>query len=216
MTLDFIRISPQTTKTPLGLIVILHGWGANAEDVASLLPHINLPEYEFLLPNAPYPYPYNNNGRAWYDLRDDKMYEGLVASRQLLIDWLQSILTTTGVPLSKTILAGFSQGGAMTLDVGLSLPLAGLAVISGYLHPQVSTIEKRHFPRTLIMHGTQDQVVPLSAAIKSQQVAQSLGVPVEYHQFDTGHEISLSMLKVLRTFVIRLTNPESLTALSLD
>jgi phospholipase/carboxylesterase len=216
MTLDFIRISPQTTKTPLGLIVILHGWGANAEDVASLLPHINLPEYEFLLPNAPYPYPYNNNGRAWYDLRDDKMYEGLVASRQLLIDWLQSIPTTTGVPLSKTILAGFSQGGAMTLDVGLSLPLAGLAVISGYLHPQVSTIEKRHFPRTLIMHGTQDQVVPLSAAIKSQQVAQSLGVPVEYHQFDTGHEISLSMLKVLRTFVIRLTNPESLTALSLD
>ncbi|MGC8453803.1 MAG: alpha/beta hydrolase [Cylindrospermopsis raciborskii] len=202
MTLDFIRISPQTTKTPLGLIVILHGWGANAEDVASLLPHINLPEYEFLLPNAPYPYPYNNNGRAWYDLRDDKMYEGLVASRQLLIDWLQSIPTTTGVPLSKTILAGFSQGGAMTLDVGLSLPLAGLAVISGYLHPQVSTIEKRHFPRTLIMHGTQDQVVPLSAAIKSQQVAQSLGVPVEYHQFDTGHEISLSMLKVLRNFII--------------
>ncbi|MEY3255550.1 MAG: hypothetical protein RLZZ29_681 [Cyanobacteriota bacterium] len=216
MTLDFIRISPQTTKTPLGLIVILHGWGANAEDVASLLPHINLPEYEFLLPNAPYPYPYNNNGRAWYDLRDDKMYEGLVASRQLLIDWLESIPTTTGVPLSKNILTGFSQGGAMTLDVGLSLPLAGLAVISGYLHPQVSTIEKRHFPRTLIMHGTQDQVVPLSAAIKSQQVAQSLGVPVEYHQFDTGHEISLSMLKVLRTFVIRLTNPESLTALSLD
>jgi phospholipase/carboxylesterase len=144
------------------------------------------------------------------------MYEGLVASRQLLIDWLESIPTTTGVPLSKNILTGFSQGGAMTLDVGLSLPLAGLAVISGYLHPQVSTIEKRHFPRTLIMHGTQDQVVPLSAAIKSQQVAQSLGVPVEYHQFDTGHEISLSMLKVLRTFVIRLTNPESLTALSLD
>jgi len=208
MTLAVIKISAQTTKTPLGLIVTLHGWGANAEDVASLLPHVNLHDYEFLLPNAPYPYPYSDNGRAWYDLRDDKMYEGLVASRQLLIDWLQSLPTTTGIPLSKTILTGFSQGGAMTLDVGLNLPLAGLAVMSGYLHPQVSTIEKRQFPPTLIMHGTQDQIVPLSAAIKSQQVAQSLGVPVEYHQFDAGHEINLAMLKVLRNFIIKLTNPE--------
>ncbi|MBA4451061.1 dienelactone hydrolase family protein, partial [Cylindrospermopsis raciborskii CS-506_D] len=151
---------------------------------------------------------YSDNGRAWYDLRDDKMYEGLVASRQLLIDWLQSLPTTTGIPLSKTILTGFSQGGAMTLDVGLNLPLAGLAVMSGYLHPQVSTIEKRQFPPTLIMHGTQDQIVPLSAAIKSQQVAQSLGVPVDYHHFDAGHEVNLAMLKVLRNFVIKLTNPE--------
>lgn len=170
MTLDSIRISAQTTKTPLGLIVTLHGWGANAEDVASLLPHINLPEYEFLLPNAPYPYPYNNNGRAWYDLRDDKMYEGLVASRQLLIDWLQSLPTTTGIPLSKTILTGFSQGGAMTLDVGLSLPLAGLVVMSGYLHPQVSNMEKRQFPPTLIMHGTQDQVVPSQLQLKANRL----------------------------------------------
>ncbi|MEY3403420.1 MAG: hypothetical protein RLZZ86_3036, partial [Cyanobacteriota bacterium] len=48
--LDFIRVSPATKQTPKALIVTLHGWGANAQDVASLIPYINLPDYEFLLP----------------------------------------------------------------------------------------------------------------------------------------------------------------------
>ncbi|MDB9307765.1 alpha/beta hydrolase [Aphanizomenon sp. CS-733/32] len=201
-TLDFIRVSPPAGKTPDALIVTLHGWGANAQDVASLIPYVNLPDYEFLLPNAPYPYPYTDTGKAWYDLRTENMYDGLNESKQLLIDWLLSLESNTGVPLSRTILSGFSQGGAMTLDVGLGLPLAGLVVISGYLHPTVATLNQGNFPPTLIMHGTRDEVVPLQAAIKSREMAQSLGVAVEYHEFATGHEINLQMLEVLRTFVL--------------
>ena len=201
-TLDFIRVSPPAGKTPDALIVTLHGWGANAQDVASLIPYVNLPDYEFLLPNAPYPYPYTDTGKAWYDLRTENMYDGLNESKQLLIDWLLSLESNTGVPLSRTILSGFSQGGAMTLDVGLSLPLAGLVVMSGYLHPAVATLNPGNFPPTLIMHGTRDEVVPLQAAIKSREMAQSLGVAVEYHEFPTGHEINLQMLEVLRTFVL--------------
>jgi phospholipase/carboxylesterase len=201
-TLDFIRVSPPAGKTPDALIVTLHGWGANAQDVVSLIPYVNLPDYEFLLPNAPYPYPYADTGKAWYDLRTEHKYDGLNESKQLLIDWLLSLESNTGVPLSRTILSGFSQGGAMTLDVGLSLPLAGLVVISGYLHPTVATLNQGNFPPTLIMHGTRDEVVPLQAAIKSREMAQSLGVAVEYHEFATGHEINLQMLEVLRTFVV--------------
>jgi phospholipase/carboxylesterase len=201
-TLDFIKVSPPTGKTPDALIVTLHGWGANAQDVASLIPYVNLPDYEFLLPNAPYPYPYTDTGKAWYDLRTENMYDGLIESKQLLIDWLLSLESNTGVPLSRTILSGFSQGGAMTLDVGLSLPLAGLVVMSGYLHPNVATLNQGNFPPALIMHGTLDEVVPLQAAIKSRDMAQSLGVAVEYHEFATGHEINLQMLEVLRTFVL--------------
>ena len=201
--LDFIRVSPPAKQTPKALIVTLHGWGANAQDVASLIPYINLPDYEFLLPNAPYPYPYADTGRAWYDLRTENMYAGLVESKQLLIDWLQSLETNTGIPLSRTILGGFSQGGAMTLDVGLSLPLAGLVVMSGYLHPSVATLNPGNFPPTLIMHGTKDEVVPLQAAIKSRDMAKSLGVAVEYHEFEMGHEINLPMLEALRTFVVK-------------
>jgi phospholipase/carboxylesterase len=201
--LDFIRVSPPAKQTPKALIVTLHGWGANAQDVASLIPYINLPDYEFLLPNAPYPYPYADTGRAWYDLRTENMYDGLVESKQLLIDWLQSLETNTGVPLSRTILSGFSQGGAMTLDVGLSLPLAGLVVMSGYPHPSVETLNPGNFPPTLIMHGTKDEVIPLQAAIKSRDMAKSLGVAVEYHEFEMGHEINLPMLEALRTFVVK-------------
>lgn len=201
--LDFIRVSPTTKQTPKALIVTLHGWGANAQDVASLIPYINLPDYEFLLPNAPYPYPYADTGRAWYDLRTENMYDGLVESKQLLIDWLQSLEANTGVPLSRTILSGFSQGGAMTLDVGLSLPLAGLVVMSGYPHPSVATLNPGNFPPTLIMHGTKDEVIPLQAAIKSRDMAKSLGVAVEYHEFEMGHEINLPMLEALRTFVVK-------------
>ncbi|MDB9455876.1 MAG: alpha/beta hydrolase [Dolichospermum sp.] len=201
--LDFIRVSPPGKQTPKALIVTLHGWGANAQDVASLIPYINLPDYEFLLPNAPYPYPHADTGRAWYDLRTENMYAGLVESKQLLIDWLQSLETNTGIPLSRTILSGFSQGGAMTLDVGLSLPLAGLVVMSGYPHPSVATLNPGNFPPTLIMHGTKDEVVPLQAAIKSRDMARSLGVAVEYHEFEMGHEINLPMLEALRTFVVK-------------
>lgn len=179
----------------------MHGWGANAEDVASLLPLLNLPDYQFILPNAPYPYPYSPVGRAWYDLRVENMYEGLAESRQLLIDFLQSLESTTGVPLSRTILSGFSQGGAMTLDVGSKLPLAGLAVMSGYLHPDAVTAQKG-IPPTLISHGRYDEVVPLQAALKARETLKSLKVAVEYHEFDMGHEINLQTLEVLRNFVV--------------
>ncbi len=181
----------------------MHGWGANAEDVASLLPLLNLPDYQFVLPNAPYPYPYSPVGRAWYDLRVENMYEGLAESRQLLTDFLESLESTTGVPLSRTILCGFSQGGAMTLDVGSKLPLAGLAVMSGYLHPDALTA-KSGIPPTLISHGRYDEVVPLQAALKAQQTLESLGVAVKYHEFDMGHEINPQTLEVLRNFVVNL------------
>ncbi|WP_442941212.1 alpha/beta hydrolase [Nostoc sp.] len=197
-----MTVKRATSQPPAGLIVTLHGWGANAEDVASLLPLINLPDYEFILPNAPFPYPYSPVGRAWYDLRVENMYQGLPESRQLLIDFLESLESSTGVPLSRTILSGFSQGGAMTLDVGSKLPLAGLVVMSGYLHPDAITAGKSGIPPTLITHGRYDEVVPLQAALKARETLKSLGVALEYHEFDMGHEINPQTLEVLRNFVV--------------
>ncbi|MBH8556008.1 alpha/beta hydrolase [Nostocaceae cyanobacterium CENA357] len=202
MSLQYITFPSSNSEPPAGLIVTLHGWGANAEDVASLLPFFRLPNYQFVFPDAPYPHPGSPIGKAWYDLRMENMFEGLTESRQLLTDWLQSLESITGVPLSRTILSGFSQGGAMTLDVGLQLPLAGLIVMSGYLHPEVATANQSSFPPTLIMHGRNDQVVPLEAALKARETVEALGVATEYHEFDMGHEISPQMLEVLRNFVV--------------
>ncbi|MGH7998143.1 MAG: alpha/beta hydrolase [Brasilonema sp.] len=204
-TLEFISVPPKTGQPPKGLIVTLHGWGANAEDVAYLLPFFNLPDYQFLFPNAPFPYPQSSIGRAWYDLRMENMYQGLSESRQMLTDWLQSLESITGVPLSRTILSGFSQGGAMTLDIGLKLPLAGLVSLSGYLHPNLENVETQNLaslPPVLIMHGRQDTVVPLQAALSARKTLESLGAAVQYNEFDIGHEIRPEMLELLRNFVV--------------
>jgi phospholipase/carboxylesterase len=201
---EFITFPPKMGQVPKGLIVTLHGWGANADNLASLSPFFNLPDYQFIFPNAPFLFPNSSLGRAWYDLRVENMYQGLAESRQILIDWLLSLESSTGVPLSQTILSGFSQGGAMTLDVGLTLPLAGLICMSGYLHPgaAISAQSSSSFPPVLITHGRQDTVVPLQAALNARETLESLGVAVEYHEFDMEHEIRPEILEVLRNFIL--------------
>ena len=178
----------------------LHGWGANAQDVASLVPVLNLPDYHFLLPDAPFSHPQVPGGRMWYDLeRED--YKGLAQSQELLARWLKSLESTTGIPLESTILTGFSQGGAMTLDVGLTLPLAGLVCMSGYLHRTPREIEPP-LPSVLIVHGRQDTVVPLNAAHRVRDYLMSLGAPMQYKEFDMGHEIRLEVLEAIRDFIL--------------
>ncbi|HEY9893239.1 MAG TPA: alpha/beta hydrolase [Candidatus Sericytochromatia bacterium] len=200
MSLDVISIPPEKGQSAAGLIVILHGWGANAQDVASLVPVLNLTNYHFLLPNAPFSHPQVPGGRMWYDLeRED--YKGLSQSQQWLTEWLKSLESTTGIALESTILTGFSQGGAMTLDVGLNLPLAGLVCMSGYLHRTPQDVEPP-LPSVLIVHGKQDTVVPLSAAHRVRDHLMSLGTPMQYKEFDMGHEIQLDVLEVIRDFIL--------------
>ncbi|HEY9634492.1 MAG TPA: alpha/beta hydrolase [Coleofasciculaceae cyanobacterium] len=200
MSLDVISIPPATGQSPAGLIVALHGWGANAQDLASLVPLLNLPNYQFLFPDAPFSHPQVAGGKMWYDLaRDD--YRGLAISQELLTNWLLSLESTTGISLEATILSGFSQGGAMTLDIGLQLPLAGLVSLSGYLHQTPQDIEPP-LPSVLIVHGRQDTVVPLSAARRVRDYLLKLGAPMQYKEFDMGHEISAEVLEVVREFVL--------------
>lgn len=200
MSLKAIAVPASEGKEPVGLIVTLHGWGANAQDLASLVPFLNLPDFQFMFPDAPFPHPYSSTGKMWYNLSSQE-HQGYQESRQMLTQWLQSLESSTGVPLSRTILSGFSQGAAMTLDVGLGLPLAGLVALSGYLHP-VSYPENSKFPPVLIVHGKQDSVVPLKAAVNARDNLTGLGIAVEYHEFDMAHEIRPEVLPVIRNFVL--------------
>lgn len=200
LSIDAIAILPKNSQPPEGLIVLLHGWGANAEDLASLPQFINLPNWQFLCANAPFPHPHVPGGRAWYDLESSD-YKGLEESRKKLREWLISLESSTGIPLSRTILAGFSQGGAMTLDVGLSLPLAGLISLSGYLHAQPQPETKR-LPPILIVHGRQDNIVPLSAALQARSILEKLGAAVQYQEFDMGHEIIPAIFPLMQNFVM--------------
>jgi len=200
MQIQSISIPGTTKNEAAGLIILLHGWGANANDLESLAQVLNLPDYRFEFPDAPFPHPMVSWGKMWYDL-ESSQYEGLAESRQLLLEWLSSLEGETGVPLERTILGGFSQGGAMSLDVGLTLPLAGIVSMSGFLHskPQPSA-EK--VPPVFMSHGRLDPVVPLEAAKRSLDSLTAAGVDVRYQEFDMGHEIRLEVLELVRSFIL--------------
>lgn len=206
-TLNAIALSPEPDSDHL--LVLLHGWGANAQNVAGLIEAINMISIPFkgLLPDAPFDHPMAPGGKQWYgfppnyDFRRAHNFEAqadLQASRQLLTDWMRSLPKQTGIPLEKTIMGGFSQGGAMTLDVGPHLPLAAMLILSSYSH---APIAKCITPRpALVLHGRQDPVVPLSKAQDTKAQLEAQGLSVAYEEFDMGHEVSLDALRVASDF----------------
>lgn len=199
--LETITIPPANGKSPEYVVVALHGWGANYHDLVGLVPMFNLPSYQFLFPNAPFPHPQVPGGRAWYAL-DTSEYKGLDQSRTVLFDWLQSLEEYTKIPLDRTFMVGFSQGGAMSLDVGIQLPLAGVCSISGYLHYQPEIIENHTYPPVLMVHGKLDQVVPLGASHQARDELKEIGITIDYYEFPLmGHEIPQSALDVMQRFI---------------
>jgi len=162
-----------------------------------------------IFPDAPFPFPFGPVGKIWYNLpmnyafiSDPELAKQpeLVESRHLLTEWVRSLESSTGVPLSRTVLAGFSQGGAMTLDVGLSLPLAALVVMSGYLHASPWLDEAVTPPPIFMVHGRQDMVVPLRSAQRCRDTLQASGITLSYQELDMGHEIPPAELKLVENF----------------
>ncbi|MBD2099820.1 alpha/beta hydrolase [Leptolyngbya sp. FACHB-261] len=203
--LQVVRVP--ATGAPAGLMVVLHGWGSNPQDLAGLVPYLGLPQVEYQLPAGPFRHPHSANGRAWYDLSfgfgsSPQAQNGLLQSRQALLSWLEGLEASTGIPPERTVLAGFSQGGAMTLDVGLrfSKPLAGLICMSGYLVelPPASQVSRSPI---LVTHGRRDQVVPLQAAQATRDALQKVGLKVQYQEFDMGHEVNPAALAEVGRFL---------------
>jgi len=198
-TLNALTYKPPQTPQPQFLLVFLHGWGADAQDLFPLAPLLELPQCWCLFPNAPFPHPQIPGGRAWYAL-DSQDLAGLNKSRDLLSHWLISLQAQTGVPLNKTVLGGFSQGGAMSLDVGRELPLAGVFCLSGYLHFHPRE-QAQPLPPIFMAHGQQDLVVPPEAAQEAKNELLSIGAQIEYREFRGGHEIPPLVIEQVRSFI---------------
>ncbi len=211
MSLNAISLSPEPDSDHL--LVLLHGWGANAQNVAGLIEAINMIAIPFkgLLPDAPFDHPMAPGGKQWYgfppnyDFRRPHDFDSqadLIKSRKLLKAWMESLPEKTGIPLEKTMMGGFSQGGAMTLDVGPQLPLAAMLILSSYSHAPIPPFVT---PRPiLIIHGRQDPVVPLAKALDTKAQLEKKGQAVTYQEFDMGHEVSLDALRVASQFCQRL------------
>lgn len=198
------RCAPDPPKTANRTLLLLHGWGANAADLLPL-GAVLAPTYQTYAAEAPFPHPYSSEGRMWYDLSQHNSHSGslllddraedLVTSEALLAQWFEEL----AIDLSRTILAGFSQGGALTLSVGLRFPFAGLIVFSGYLVR--SPAPRSPSPPVLMIHGTADTVVPFAAAEASCRLLADANVPVTFHALAMGHEINAAAIALGREFI---------------
>jgi phospholipase/carboxylesterase len=205
MTHVLEHIEVNTSENPEVSIIWMHGLGADGNDFVPLVDELDLkglPGIRFIFPHAN-TMPVTINGgyvmRAWYDIihtdlgrqEDEK---GLRES-QILVETLIAREKARGIPANRIILAGFSQGCAMTLQAGLRHPekLAGLMCLSGYvpLADKVATERAAITTQTPIfmVHGQMDPVIPVQRAIASRDLLQSLGYQVEWHEYYMQHSL---------------------------
>jgi len=186
-------------------VIWLHGLGADGHDFEPIVPYLGLDPslgVRFVFPHAP-PRPVTVNAgmimRAWYDIRqlgsrEDEDEDGIGESAAL-VSALIDEERARGIPSERVVLAGFSQGGALALHVGLRhpAPLAGLVVLSAYLVLEKRVEAERHpASRTLPIfqaHGTLDPMVPVGAGERARDVLLRLGHAVEWHAYAMGHEV---------------------------
>lgn len=203
MTLATIDI--ETAPNPTASIIVLHGLGADGNDFVPIAQELRLDSVgpvRFVFPHAPVR-PVTINGgmamRAWYDLLDASLVRredeaGLRASR-LDIEALIAQERARGIPASRIVLAGFSQGCAMTLLTGLrhAERLAGLVGMSGYLPlADTSAAERSAASMALpvfLAHGRGDAVVPLARATAARDTLQALGCVVDWHEYPMAHSV---------------------------
>ncbi|HEU4522092.1 MAG TPA: alpha/beta hydrolase [Thermoanaerobaculia bacterium] len=191
------------------LVLVMHGRGADANDLADLAPALDGPGgYRFVFPNAPKPfeaYPGMAFGYTWFDGWPPSA-GSIAASRELLSRFLEEVTKRYPTPPGKILLAGFSQGALMALDAGLrtKTPIAGIVAMSGGLYEEnlPDLTAKKNLP-ILIVHGTADDVIPLPAARRARQFLERHGIQPEYGEFPMGHHVTAESIAVVADFLRR-------------
>ena len=194
---------PIKTDEVTSLIILLHGWGADAADMFGLAPILGQVKQgcAFYAPNAPYPCAASPHGREWFDIQQGE--NGAIMAMDDLDELLNSVFDEFSLPASQIILGGFSQGGMMTLAAGPAYQLAGLISFSGALLTEQRLAEATvSSPPILLIHGDLDDVVPATALIDAQSHLEEKGYDVEVVlEKGIGHSISETGLDSARHFI---------------
>lgn len=221
MTLEAIEI--ETGPNPEASIVWLHGLGADGGDFAPLARELDLRAVgpvRYVFPHAPM-MPVTINGgyvmRAWYDIlsadlvrRED---ETTLRASQTLVEALLARERARGIASQRIVLAGFSQGCAMTLLAGLRHPerLAGLMGLSGYLPLAATTAAERHAANAdvpiFLAHGRVDPVVPLDRALSAREALQALGYAIDWHEYPMAHSVCPEEIGDIEAWLLKVLAP---------
>ena len=198
-------IDKQTGPNPLSSVIVLHGLGADGNDFVPVANELDLSsagDVRFVFPHAPV-IPVTINGgyqmRAWYDILGADLVQredGAGLRRSLLqVEALVEREKSRGIPASRIVLAGFSQGCAIALLTGLrhAQKLGGIVGMSGYLPLAASTAAERHAANKetpiFLAHGRMDPVVSLQRALASRDALEALGYRVEWHEYAMAHSV---------------------------
>ncbi len=190
---EFVSISSQTATHR---IILIHGWGADADDLLTLGKEITEKikyDFEVISLRAPSLHP-RGKGRQWYRLYPHDWNGAEVEVNKLLVTLKKFDIDQ--IPLKKTILLGFSQGAAMTIDAGFKLNLGLIVACSGYPHP--TWVPGDQCPPLIISHGLFDDVVPIEASrIIYEKVKSKSSELCELIEFDGSHQIDSNLIDVI-------------------
>jgi phospholipase/carboxylesterase len=215
--LQTIELDPGAA--PAATIIVLHGLGADGTDFLSFGDEVDLSAIgpvRWVLPRAPVR-PVTINGgykmRAWYDIlgTDLQRQEDEVGLRASFaaVQALVEREVARGVPARRIVLAGFSQGCAITLGAGLRCThrLAGLAGLSGYLPLAAQTAAERSAANADVpvfqAHGQRDGIVPLARGAAARDALKALGHDVEWHDYPMEHSVCLEEVQALRQWLLK-------------
>ena len=221
MALETIEI--ETGPNPTASIIILHGLGADGHDFVPVAEEFDLTSVgpvRFIVPHGP-TRPVTINGghvmRAWYDIfgadigaagrsRED---EAGLRESQALVEELIAGETARGIKSSRIVLAGFSQGCAMTFMAGLRHKerLGGLLGMSGYLPLADKTAAERSAANAGVpifqAHGSADPVITIARATASRDALLALGYPVEWHAYPMPHSVCAAEIADMNRWLLK-------------
>ena len=219
MTQSLESIRMETGPRPQSAVIWLHGLGADGNDFAPIVPELRLPTgkaVRFVFPHAPVRAVTINQGmrmRAWYDIfqfgpgRED---DAGIRDSESLVKALIADEIARGIPVSRIVLAGFSQGGAIALHTALRYPerLAGVLALSTYL-PLSATLEKERSDANrdvpiFMGHGQLDDLIPPERAEASRNFLTKENYKVEWRSYPMPHSVCPEEIADTARFLVTL------------
>lgn len=199
------------------LLILLHGFGANMQDLAGLAPAINRSGYIYACPNGPIAFDLGGHiGYGWTSPRGLSSPEEVKEAEVLLDAFFDEVFQQFNVLPSNSILMGFSQGGGMTYRCGLRRPdpFAGLVALSASLQdPQEleARLPEDRSQRIFVAHGLRDPMVAVGGARAAREFLEGAGYHPAYHEYDMAHEISMDVLNDLIPWMAKVLPPLEVT-----
>ena len=199
MNLYYLVQEPKIKHDKNPLLLLLHGYGSNEEDLFSFA--TELPNDSYVI-SVRAPYDLQPYGHAWYAIHfdaDENKFSDNVQAKQsveLIAGFIDEIVKQYPIDAKNVTLIGFSQGAILSYATALTYPekVAKVVALSGYFNqeimPEVIDTNAISHLKFFVSHGSFDQVIPVDWARKAKPALENLGLEVEYHEYPVGHGVA--------------------------